>query len=81
MENVIEGLIEGDAEYRASRASAGAGAVTGGLVGTSNVHLAMKYGLKPVGTIAHEWIMAFGTLTEYENPNGAAMDAWEKGEW
>ncbi len=40
----------------------------------------MKYNLRPVGTIAHEWIMSVAALNDYDNPNGRAMDQWEKGE-
>jgi nicotinate phosphoribosyltransferase len=46
----------------------------------SQVHFAMKFGMKPVGTIAHEWIMAVGAKQDYVDPNGTAMDLWEKGE-
>jgi hypothetical protein len=44
------------------------------------VHFAMMFGMKPVGTIAHEWIMAVGAKQDYVDPNGTAMDLWEKGE-
>lgn len=40
----------------------------------------MQHGLRPVGTIAHEWIMAMGAKEDYVSPNIKAMDAWEKGE-
>jgi hypothetical protein len=46
----------------------------------SQVHFAMMFGMKPVGTIAHEWIMAVGAKQDYVDPNGTAMDLWEKGE-
>jgi nicotinate phosphoribosyltransferase len=39
----------------------------------------MKYGIKPVGTIAHEWIMAIAAKHDYKDPNGRAMDLWESG--
>lgn len=37
----------------------------------------MKYGVKAVGTIAHEWIMAVGSTYGYKGANGRAMDMWE----
>ncbi|KXS15564.1 nicotinate phosphoribosyltransferase [Gonapodya prolifera JEL478] len=49
------------------------------LSGTSNVHLAMIYGLRPVGTVAHEWTMAISALEkEYglEHANRAALEKW-----
>jgi nicotinate phosphoribosyltransferase len=43
------------------------------------VYLALKYGLKPIGTIAHEWIMAVGATYGYKGVNSKAMDLWEEG--
>lgn len=53
----------------------------GKFVGTSNVYLAKKYGLTPVGTMAHEWIMCVGQGNHKHNPaysNWYALDAWIK---
>ncbi|MBQ6333984.1 MAG: nicotinate phosphoribosyltransferase [Erysipelotrichaceae bacterium] len=50
-------------------------------VGTSNVYLAKKYDLTPVGTMAHEWIMCVGQGDHKHNPaysNYYALDAWVK---
>lgn len=54
---------------------------SGKFVGTSNVYLAKKYGLMPVGTMAHEWIMCVGQGNHKHNPaysNWYALDAWVK---
>ena len=51
------------------------------LVGTSNVYLAKKHNLTPVGTMAHEWIMCVGQGNHKHNPaysNWYALDAWIK---
>ena len=50
-------------------------------IGTSNVYLARKYGVMPVGTMAHEWIMCVGQGNHKHNPaysNWYALDAWVK---
>lgn len=50
-------------------------------VGTSNVYLAKKFNLTPVGTMAHEWIMCVGQGNHSLNPsysNRFALDAWVK---
>ena len=50
-------------------------------VGTSNVYLAKKHNVTPVGTMAHEWIMCVGQGNHRHNPaysNWYALDAWVK---
>lgn len=52
-----------------------------GFIGTSNVYLAMKYGVKAVGTQAHEYIMCVGQGTREWNPaysNKFALESWVK---
>lgn len=50
----------------------------GNCVGTSNVYLAMKYGLKPIGTYAHEYVQMYqgvpGIQLAYTNK--MAMEEW-----
>jgi len=44
--------------------------------GTSNVHFAMKHGLKVVGTTAHEWIMGISALFGLRHANRYALSEW-----
>ena len=49
----------------------------GCFVGTSNVHLARKLDLKPLGTMAHEWLMAHQQLgPRLVDSQQAALDCW-----
>lgn len=50
-----------------------------GFVGTSNVYLAKKYGVKPIGTMAHEFGQVIGQSNPELNPaysNKFIMKAW-----
>ncbi|SIQ91758.1 nicotinate phosphoribosyltransferase [Aquipseudomonas alcaligenes] len=49
----------------------------GRFVGTSNVHLARELDLKPIGTMAHEWLMAHQQLgPRLIDSQIAALDCW-----
>ena len=50
----------------------------GKFVGTSNVYLAMKHDLTPVGTMAHEFVCAIGGMYGPQMANYLAMNAWRK---
>lgn len=45
-------------------------------VGTSNMHMAQVYGLRPIGTHAHEWFMAHEAMFGPRGANRRAMEAW-----
>lgn len=50
-------------------------------IGTSNVYAAKTLNVKPVGTMAHEWIMCVGQGNPKHNPaysNWYALEAWVK---
>jgi nicotinate phosphoribosyltransferase len=50
----------------------------GEFVGTSNVHLAMLFDVKIIGTHAHEWFMFHGARYGYKIANAFALKSWVK---
>ena len=44
--------------------------------GTSNVYFAMKYGVKPIGTMAHEWIMFHAGCFGFQRANYLSLEDW-----
>lgn len=61
---VVNGLQKG-AEGRAGR-----------LMGTSNMELAARYKLTPIGTHAHEFFQAHAAMFGYRQANRFALEAW-----
>lgn len=46
-------------------------------VGTSNVYLAKKFSVKPIGTMAHEFIMGVSALEGLRHANRFALHKWK----
>lgn len=49
---------------------------SGTFIGTSNVHLAMLFNTKPIGTHAHEWFMFHGAKYGYKMANRLGLEHW-----
>jgi nicotinate phosphoribosyltransferase len=45
-------------------------------MGTSNPHIAMELGLRPIGTHAHEWFMFMAARYGYKMSNRMALEHW-----
>lgn len=70
---VFRGLVR--AADKAKAAVGGPG--DGKLSGTSNVHLAMRFGIPPVGTVAHEWFMGTAAVVgDYQAATEEALRRW-----
>jgi nicotinate phosphoribosyltransferase len=48
----------------------------GSFIGTSNVHLAMMYNTKPIGTPAHGWFMFHAARYGFKMANAMALEHW-----
>lgn len=69
-ELVLQGLSDAQAEGQSK-------GYKGKITGTSNVHLAMRFGIPPIGTVAHEWFMGVAAVTDsYPNATETALRYW-----
>lgn len=69
-ELVLRGLVK-------ARAEGAKRGYPGKITGTSNVHFAMRFGIPPVGTVAHEWFMGVAAVTNsYETATETALRYW-----
>jgi len=49
---------------------------TASFIGTSNVHMAMLYQTKPIGTHAHEWFMFHAAKYGFKMANNLGLEHW-----
>ena len=67
---VFRGLVKASKEAESK-------GLPGKLSGTSNVHLAMRFGIPPVGTVAHEWFMGIAAIKDdYAHATEDALRHW-----
>ncbi|PHH54803.1 Nicotinate phosphoribosyltransferase [Ceratocystis fimbriata CBS 114723] len=67
---VFRGLVRASKEAEAK-------GFPGKLTGTSNVHLAMRFNIPPVGTVAHEWFMGIAAIHgDYTTSTEMALRHW-----
>ncbi|OZJ03431.1 hypothetical protein BZG36_03186 [Bifiguratus adelaidae] len=50
----------------------------GALTGTSNVHFAMKYNIRAIGTVAHEFFMGISAIDGLPRANRNALTRWHE---
>ena len=75
---VLEGLVQGEKEAFESTSNDSDSTNLGKLTGTSNVHFAHVFGLNPVGTVAHEWMMGIAALEGYSRVNLKSLELWDQ---
>ena len=73
-ETAVRAFIAADKDLRKEMGDA----YTGAFPGTSNVWLAMKYDVTPIGTMAHEFVSAIAGMYGPQEANHIAMDMWQK---
>lgn len=67
---VFRGLTKADKEAQERN-------LPGKFSGTSNVHLAMRFNIPPIGTVAHEWFMGIAAITgDYKIATEEALCRW-----
>ena len=69
-------FVAEDTLVKAMSDCAGSQQWSGAFTGTSNVYLAMKYDLTPVGTMAHEFVCAIAAMYGPLMANHIAMNLW-----
>ncbi|KAF7725885.1 nicotinate phosphoribosyltransferase [Apophysomyces ossiformis] len=62
--------------HKAHQAYKARGGGKGTVMGTSNVYLAMKYGVNAIGTVAHEFFMGVSALEGIKHANRVTLERW-----